>query len=172
MMKYRDQCDLCNKFAYCKGFNGQALCEECIKQLSLNTSSKMIGEIMNGIERIKTLASQVTDKCVIKIVDYLITREDMNDKYLNEEKNLKQMLEYIKSRAKEHKENNVAIIDDEQVYNWAIHYFDETNEALKIDLSTSSVDNKENKIQSKNNSKTKNSYNKSNWRPEGQLTLF
>ena len=127
---------------------------------------------MNGIERIKTLASQVTDKCVIKIVDYLITREDMNDKYLNEEKNLRQMLEYIKSRAKEHKENNVAIIDDEQVYNWAIHYFDETNEELKIDLPTSSVDNKENKIQIKNNSKTKNSYNKSNWHPEGQLTLF
>lgn len=45
---------------------------------------------MEGIERIKVLASEVKDEAVLEIVKYLISRTDMNDKYLNEEKCLKQ----------------------------------------------------------------------------------
>lgn len=29
--RYKDQCDICKKFAYCKGCNGKVLCEECQK---------------------------------------------------------------------------------------------------------------------------------------------
>ena len=47
---------------------------------------------MEGIERIKILASEVKDTALLKIVDYLLSRKDMNDKYLNEEKSLKQMV--------------------------------------------------------------------------------
>lgn len=44
---------------------------------------------MNGIERIKILASSITDEALLDVVKYLLTIEDMNDKYLNEEKMLR-----------------------------------------------------------------------------------
>ena len=47
---------------------------------------------MNGIERIKELAKGQKDTALLKVIDYLISRTDMNDKYLNEEKNLKDMI--------------------------------------------------------------------------------
>lgn len=37
---------------------------------------------LDGIERIKILAKEVKDKPLLKIIDYLLTRNDMNDKYL------------------------------------------------------------------------------------------
>lgn len=98
---------------------------------------------MKGIERIKILASKVKDKAVLKIVEYLISRTDMNEKYLNEEKSLKQMINFIKSEAKKEAQNGIAMIEDEKVYSWAIHYFDETNKDLGLD----SDKNKETKEQ-------------------------
>ena len=68
---------------------------------------------MNGIERIKVLASEVKDEAVLEIVRYLISRTDMNDKYLNEEKSLKQMIDFILKEAKKKSENNMAMIKDE-----------------------------------------------------------
>ena len=35
---------------------------------------------MEGIERIKVLASEIKDKPLLKIIEYLLTRTDMNDK--------------------------------------------------------------------------------------------
>jgi hypothetical protein len=87
---------------------------------------------MEGIERIKVLASEIKDKPLLKIIEYLLTRTDMNDKYLNEEKTLKQMVEFIKNNAKKHAQNGIAMIEDETVYSWAIHYFDETNKDLEL----------------------------------------
>ena len=43
-----------------------------------------------GMERIKILASDVKDNAVLEIVNYLLSREDMNEKYLNEEKSFNQ----------------------------------------------------------------------------------
>lgn len=87
---------------------------------------------MEGIERIKVLGSEIEDKPLLKVIDYLISREDMNEKYLNEEKSLKQMVEFIKGEAKKQAKNGMAWIEDEVVFGWAIHYFDETNEALGL----------------------------------------
>lgn len=123
---------------------------------------------MDGIERIKILASQVTNKCVLKIVNYLISREDMNDKYLNEEKNLTQMIDFIKQQAKKKSESGIAIVDDEEVFGWAIHYFDETN----IDLKISESSDKKEKEKPNLKLNTQKNVRKSNWHPEGQLTLF
>ena len=91
---------------------------------------------MLGIERIKILGSEVKDKALLKVIEYLVSREDMNEKYLNEEKSLKQMVEYIKSEAKKQAVNGMAMIEDEEVYGWAIHYFDETNEKLGLKVET------------------------------------
>ena len=40
---------------------------------------------MEGIERIKVLALEITDDALLEIIKYLTSREDMNHKYLNEE---------------------------------------------------------------------------------------
>lgn len=121
---------------------------------------------MNGIERIKVLSSEIKDKPLLKIVDYLLTREDMNDKYLNEEKSLKQMIDYIKSEAKKQAENGVAMLEDEEVYGLAIHYFDESNDKLNLDKKEISKAEITKIEKTKANRKTKN------WIPEGQLSLF
>ena len=71
---------------------------------------------MNGIERIKQLAAEVTNKPLLKVVNYLVSREDMNDKYLNEEKSLKQMVAFIRSEAKKQAEDGCAYIDDPEDY--------------------------------------------------------
>ena len=94
---------------------------------------------MLGIERIKILGSEVKDKALLKVIEYLVSREDMNEKYLNEEKSLKQMVEYIKSEAKKQAVNGMAMIEDEEVYGWAIHYFDEANEKLGLKVEIKNI---------------------------------
>lgn len=118
---------------------------------------------MNGVERIKVLASEIRDKALLKIIDYLINRTDMNEKYLNEEKSLKQMVQYIKDRAKAQAQNGMAMIEDEVVYGWAIHYFDEPNSVLNLSNNTKS----ESSLKSITMPREKKEYV-----PEGQLSLF
>ena len=45
-MKYKDQCDICKKFSYCKGYNKQVLCEECISKLKKNYESNKTVKIL------------------------------------------------------------------------------------------------------------------------------
>lgn len=87
---------------------------------------------MEGIERIKKLSQEQKDTNIKKVAEYLINREDLNEKFLNEEKNLTDMWDYIKKQAKEKAINGCAVIEDEEVYGLAVHYFDETNETLGI----------------------------------------
>lgn len=124
---------------------------------------------MNGIERIKVLASEVKDEAVLEIVKYLISRTDMNDKYLNEEKSLKQMIDFILKEAKKKSENNMAMIKDDVVFGWAIHYWDEDNKDLDLSSSDNvkNIEKEEKVVQEKTNKIVKK-----DWTPEGQLTLF
>lgn len=124
---------------------------------------------MEGLERIKVLASEIKDKAVLKIVDYLLSRNDMNEKYLNEEKSLKKMIDYIKSEAKKKAENGIAMLEDDEVYGLAIHYWDESNETLGIAKKEKEEVEEEPKEQPKVEEKKEN---KAKWVPEGQLTLF
>lgn len=143
---------------------------------------------MEGIERIKMLASEIKDEALLQIVNYLLTREDMNEKYLNEEKSLKQMVDFIRKSAKE-KANGKGwiMLKDEDVYNYAIHYFDETNESLGLvtvkenkNISTiaenavKEVQNKTELEKSENDVVVPSEKNKKKkgWVPEGQLSLF
>jgi len=124
---------------------------------------------VNGIERIKVLASEVKDEAVLEIVKYLISRTDMDDKYLNEEKSLKQMIDFIVNEAKKKSENNMAMIKDDVVFGWAIHYWDEDNKDLDLSSSDNvkNIEKKEKVVQEKTNKVVKK-----DWTPEGQLTLF
>lgn len=155
MINFKDQCDVCKNFEILIGYKNECLCINCL--LKILKERNVID--MNGIERIKILSAEITDKPLLKIVEYLLSREDMNDKYLNEEKSLSQMISYIRSEAKKQAKNGVAMIEDDVVYGWAIHYFDETNNdlgldknAVKIELeddNSKTIENKPKKIISK-----------------------
>jgi hypothetical protein len=90
---------------------------------------------MEGIERIKKLSQEQKDNNIKKVAEYLINREDMDEKYLNEEKNLIDMWQFIRDEARKKAQNGCAVMEDEEVYGLAIHYFDETNETLGIKTS-------------------------------------
>lgn len=83
---------------------------------------------MKGIERIKILSSDIKDEQLKSIIDYLLSRTDMNDKYLNEEKSLSQMIKFIMREANEKLKKvsisggSVAYATDEMVFGWADGY--------------------------------------------------
>lgn len=132
---------------------------------------------MKGIERIKILSSDIKDEQLKSIIDYLLSRTDMNDKYLNEEKSLSQMIKFIMREANEKLKKvsisggSVAYATDEMVFGWAIHYLDESNSNLNL------VNKKEEEAND-TNSPVKSVQNKrkpgkkEEWVSEGQLTLF
>lgn len=132
---------------------------------------------MKGIERIKILSSDIKDEQLKSIIDYLLSRTDMNDKYLNEEKSLSQMIKFIMREANEKLKKvsisggSVACATDEMVFSWAIHYWDESNSNLNL------VNKKEEEAND-TNSPFKSVQNKrkpdkkEEWVSEGQLTLF
>lgn len=102
-------------------------------------------------ERLKQLITEIKEntnisaedkKGILKIAEYLLTRSDMNEKYNNPEKGLLEMWKFIKDEAKERAINGVAVMNDEEVYSIAIHYFDESNEKLKIKSKTTKASKK------------------------------
>lgn len=184
LSKFKDKCDLCNKYSYCKGYEDLVLCSNCIALIDKCKNKDIGWKIMKeGIERIKTLSQDIKDKALIKIIEYLCSREDMNDKYLNEEKSLKQMVKYINHKAGEKRQQSekMIMVDDEEVFGWAIHYFDETNEALELvedkdnswDYRKAQQENTEDKKQEIPKTEPKPKLKKKKeWKSEGQLTLF
>lgn len=89
---------------------------------------------MEGYNRIKELYLKSTnkDKFLNVIVKHLMKQPNMSELYLNEEKNLDDLVSYINKKAKEQAVNGVAIIQDDEVYSWAILYFTSSNEKLGI----------------------------------------
>lgn len=72
-----------------------------------------------------------TNKNAKVIAQYILNRSDVNvNKYPG--KSLNNMMEYIQGCAKHNASNGVAMIEDEVVFGWAVHYFDE--EAPKTDI--------------------------------------
>ena len=87
---------------------------------------------MDGIQRLAQMLEGQKDKYLIKIVNNLMQHTELNQAFLSKEKNLKDMAQYIKDKAKKQAKDGVAVIEDETVYKWAISYFAKTNEELKI----------------------------------------
>ncbi len=87
---------------------------------------------MNGYERLDNLVYAQTDNALLKVVQYLKSLEGMEDLFLNEEKDLKGMCDYVKSKAKELAVNNVAVVEADIVYQWSLTYWQQSNEALGI----------------------------------------
>lgn len=88
---------------------------------------------MTGTERLEEMLKEQQDTALLKVVDYLKNLKDIDDNiFLNEEKTLKGLWDYIKSKAKKQAINNVAIIEKNTVYKWAFAYFEKSNEELGI----------------------------------------
>jgi len=104
---------------------------------------------MNGFERLKEQVKDQKNLGLIQVVDYLLSREDMADKYLDAEKTLDGMEKYIKEKGMKHARNGWGFITNEIVYAWAVIYFSLPNAYLKIKATKN--ENKDNNIKASNN---------------------
>lgn len=57
---------------------------------------------MTGTERLLEMVEDQEDMALKQTVDYLISRKDMEARYLNQEKNLNEMCDFIRSKANSH----------------------------------------------------------------------
>ncbi len=105
---------------------------------------------MTGIQRLKEMVKDQEDSALNQTVNYLISRKDMENNYLKEEKNLDGMCRFIKNKANKHMKNGWNYITNEVVYAWAIMYFSLPDEFLKIKTEKVEEKNKRN-IGNKNN---------------------
>ena len=87
---------------------------------------------MNGFDRLKEQVKWQEDSALNQVIEYLISRDDMEPKYLNEEKNVKEMCNFIKGKGKVHAKNGWNFITNEVVFAWAIMYWALPNSFLKI----------------------------------------
>lgn len=87
---------------------------------------------MDGIKRLEEMLKGQKDKYLNIIVNHLIQHKEMNIYFLNEEKNLKDMSEYIKKNARKKASGSVAVIEDTKVFQWAEEYFIKSNKELGI----------------------------------------
>ncbi len=107
---------------------------------------------MNGFDRLREQIKEQKDTALIEVVNYLLSREDMEQKYLNEEKNIEDMCTFIKNKAREHMENGWNYIEDKVVFSWAVMYYSLPNSFLKINTNkVMSKESKKQKVVSKNN---------------------
>ena len=67
----------------------------------------------------------VKDTNLKLICDYLLVREDMQEKLNNPNKSIDKMFSYIRNQAKKKAVNGCAVISDTEVFGWAVHYYDE-----------------------------------------------
>ena len=87
---------------------------------------------MNGFDRLREQVKDQEDSALKQVIEYLISRDDMEQKYLNEEKNIKEMCNFIKEKGKVHAKNGWNFITNEVVFAWAIRYWALPNAFLKI----------------------------------------
>lgn len=87
---------------------------------------------MEGRKRLQALAKGQENTALLKVVSHLETLEEMDSKFLNEEKTLKGMTEYIKSNASKQAIDGYAYVEDEVVFEWAVNYWSKSDEVLGI----------------------------------------
>lgn len=67
----------------------------------------------------------VKDANLKLICDYLLGRQDMQEKLNNPNKSIDKMFSYVRSQAKKKAVNECAVIIGTEVFGWAVHYYDE-----------------------------------------------
>ena len=96
-----------------------------------------------GKEVVTMTFKEQLEKCereeIRVIADYLLNRNDIADKLDNPKKSLDEMMKYVVGEAKERAKDNWTMIDNETVYGWAVHYYDEENIEVKPVLGITAV---------------------------------
>lgn len=87
---------------------------------------------MNGFDRLQSMIKDQKDEALKQTVNYLLSRTDLEQKFLNEDKNLDEMCKFIKNKGGQHCRNGWNYITNELVYAWAVMYFSLPNSFLKI----------------------------------------
>ncbi len=106
---------------------------------------------MTGFERLKEQVKDQEDKALLQTIEYLLSREDMEQNYLNKEKTIEEMAEFIKDKAKKYMRNGWNFITNEVVYAWAIMYFSLPNSFLKIEKKNATKSKEKTKVVSNQN---------------------
>ena len=88
---------------------------------------------MNGFDRLREQIEGKKNPALVATVDYLLTRDDMENKYLNEEKNIEEMEDFINANANKTKDNKWTYVTNEVVFAWAVMYYSFPNSFLKIE---------------------------------------
>lgn len=104
---------------------------------------------MNGFDRLremldKWLEKHNDDEAFIQTVNYLLDRPELEQKYLNEEKSLDGLNDFIHEKGRQHLLNGWCYITNEVVYSWAVMYFALPNSFLKIKPKETKNENKKN----------------------------
>ena len=92
---------------------------------------------MSGFERLRKMLDEwiekhKEDEAFKQTVNYLLGRDDLEPKFLNEEKTLEGLNQFIQERGRKHLLNGWCYITNEVVYAWAVMYFSLPNSFLKI----------------------------------------
>ena len=122
---------------------------------------------MDGLERLEKEAVEMNNHNVILIFNYIKEKESLRDKFNNEEKTIKGMYEFICNKART--VSNVAMVQDNIVYLWAMAYFNKTNEELGINkkVSTPKKETKKTEVKKEELQEEKKEEKKDN-----QVSLF
>ena len=131
---------------------------------------------MNGFERLKEQVKDQEDESLQKVVNFLLTRTDKEQCYMQDNKTLDKMCDFIGEKAKKHKHNKLNWIDDNIVFSWAVLYFALPDELLGIKNKKSNKkttnNNEDNKTQTPNNVVSMEEAKKKMKEKSKQLSLF
>ena len=91
----------------------------------------MRGLICMTLVKFKQELEQINNPAIKKVGNYLLTREDIHKNLEKENKSLNEMWNYVISEAKRCAVDQCAALDDETVFGWAVHYYDEDDIKVK-----------------------------------------
>ena len=94
-----------------------------------------------NLELLKNLDKKYAQAIANYLLGRIETDECLRAKLEETNKTLKGCVDYVKSEAKKQAEDGVAMIEDNQVYDWCVHYFLEDN----LDFEPKAKENKEDK---------------------------
>ena len=111
---------------------------------------------MNGFERLKNMLDEWKkdhgeDEAFNETVNYLLNRPDLETKFLNDEKSLDGLHDFIHDKGQKHCLNGWCYITNEVIFAWAVMYFSLPNALLKITSPKKKEDNKVEKTNKQTN---------------------
>lgn len=91
---------------------------------------------MKGVDRLKKLAEGQEDPPLLRVIEYLVNIDELDEMYLNVDKSLKGMVDYIKNQSKKLSKDGYCWVEDTTVYEWSVNYWSKSDEELGIEKVT------------------------------------